>query len=268
MCQADIRGKISTKGSNLSDSLEDLLTSNVFGPLRYIPPSEGLIPILKRSRLFSARDERLPLDLQSEVKEISFWPRLDNCEPDVCIKLNDALVLIEAKYLSGKSGVGAGEDQDSETVASAPRDQLAKEFLDLMNIPGNFQHRILIYVTAHNTLPEKDMWAGLHDISDRAKVQYKSSCYWLSWSDIHAEVRSLIKRQTDSYRRCVLEDIRSLLFKKGFRQFEGFSTGDLVQISLPQRPIFYLKPGAAKQRDLSYATTGNPAIYEKTRDTA
>ena len=42
---AEIKGKISSTGSNLSDRLEDLLTSDVFGPLRYIPFDEGLLPI-------------------------------------------------------------------------------------------------------------------------------------------------------------------------------------------------------------------------------
>lgn len=46
---AEIEGKISRKGSNLSERLEDNLTGNVFGTLRYIPFSKGLGEVLANS---------------------------------------------------------------------------------------------------------------------------------------------------------------------------------------------------------------------------
>ncbi len=48
MTQAVIRGKISSSGTNLSERLEDLLTSEVFSRLRYLKPGEAIIPILNR----------------------------------------------------------------------------------------------------------------------------------------------------------------------------------------------------------------------------
>ncbi|MEK4246582.1 hypothetical protein MKZ20_14770 [Psychrobacillus sp. FSL K6-2684] len=38
---AEIRGKISRSGSNLTERLEDNLTGNVFGALRYLPYERG-----------------------------------------------------------------------------------------------------------------------------------------------------------------------------------------------------------------------------------
>jgi hypothetical protein len=49
----EIHGKINSTGSNLSDRLEDLLTSDIFGPLRYLPAKEALIPIFNCSKRFS-----------------------------------------------------------------------------------------------------------------------------------------------------------------------------------------------------------------------
>ena len=55
--------------------------------------------------------------------------------------------MIEAKYLSGKSG-----DSDSGDAESATPDQLAREFHDLsMYEEGKFPNRTLIYLTAHST---------------------------------------------------------------------------------------------------------------------
>ena len=38
---AEIHGKISSSGSNLSDRMEDKLTGNFFGNLRYLPYEKG-----------------------------------------------------------------------------------------------------------------------------------------------------------------------------------------------------------------------------------
>lgn len=38
---AELRGKISQSGSNAFDRMEDLLTSDVFGRLRYVPPDRN-----------------------------------------------------------------------------------------------------------------------------------------------------------------------------------------------------------------------------------
>ena len=46
---AEIKGKISNTGSNLNDRLEDNLTGNVFGTLRYISFEKGLKKILIES---------------------------------------------------------------------------------------------------------------------------------------------------------------------------------------------------------------------------
>ena len=42
MLAAQIKGKLTRK----EEDLEDLLTSNVFGSIKYVPPENGLIPLL------------------------------------------------------------------------------------------------------------------------------------------------------------------------------------------------------------------------------
>lgn len=48
---AEIHGKISATGSNLSDRLEDKLTGDIFGSLRYLPFELGIGPILSAAQI-------------------------------------------------------------------------------------------------------------------------------------------------------------------------------------------------------------------------
>ena len=50
MTIAEIHGKLSSSGSNISDRLEDLLTADVFGCLRYLPFEKGFQKILTRAQ--------------------------------------------------------------------------------------------------------------------------------------------------------------------------------------------------------------------------
>ncbi|TET41771.1 MAG: hypothetical protein E3J66_04840, partial [Dehalococcoidia bacterium] len=47
MTLAEIHGKISETGTNLSERMEDLLTSDIFGCMRYLPTQKALIPFLQ-----------------------------------------------------------------------------------------------------------------------------------------------------------------------------------------------------------------------------
>jgi hypothetical protein len=55
---AEIHGKISFEGSNLSERLEDQLKANVFGTLRYIPFHKGFKHILTNVTFFSPNDKK------------------------------------------------------------------------------------------------------------------------------------------------------------------------------------------------------------------
>ena len=45
MTIAEIHGKISETGTNLSERMEDLLTSDIFGGMRYLPAQKALISL-------------------------------------------------------------------------------------------------------------------------------------------------------------------------------------------------------------------------------
>ena len=88
--------------------MEDILTSNVFGLLKYVPPEEGLLNYLALSE---DKDGNQPLKYLRSLNEVSqnsisyeFWPWWEEpncygCEPDVyqleIPDKQDLLVLIE-----------------------------------------------------------------------------------------------------------------------------------------------------------------------------
>ena len=117
MTIAVIRGKISETGSNLSERIEDLLASDVFGCLRYLPAEKRLMPFLYTAR--SYQDKALNLPLSAARIRYLFWPYLKTkgcnpCEPDVLLGFETDqglhLIMVEAKYYSGLSS--EEDDQD------------------------------------------------------------------------------------------------------------------------------------------------------------
>ena len=241
MTIAEIHGKISSSGSNISDRLEDLLTSDVFGPLRYLPFAEGLLHVLGKARLYT--DPRTTFDKEIEgyfpanaqEPEVCFWPWTGSSEPDVLIKYGKHLVMVEAKYLSGKSG-----DFDPENAETAASDQLAKEFRDLLEYDkGNYSNQTLIYLTAHSTLPKYDLEKSCMAVDEKNKEEYCKNTYWLSWFDIHDSIEALHVSQQDVHKKLILDDIKRLLYRKGFRKFEGFKKIEAMKVNPVSEKLFY-----------------------------
>src|SRR5687767_11782643 len=101
-----------SKLSRELEGMEDLLTSAVFGRLKYMMPRDALIPFLSCAR-YSNGEHALPSNADVQQAKYTFWPwwKFEDCqgsEPDLVIDLDtsDGLaykVLIEAKFRSGKS---------------------------------------------------------------------------------------------------------------------------------------------------------------------
>jgi hypothetical protein len=120
---AEIHGKISSEGSNLSERLEDQLTANVFGTLRYIPFHKGLKHILTNVTFFSPNDKKTFVSCLHAQKDeflgdaVKFWTKGEKSEIDVLLELSYLTIGIEVKYHSSLSS----------------DDQLEREAIDLLN---------------------------------------------------------------------------------------------------------------------------------------
>ncbi|MFZ4441741.1 MAG: hypothetical protein ACOYOS_25320, partial [Syntrophales bacterium] len=137
MTIAEIHGKL-----RHFESMEDLLTSDVFGTFKYCNPHEGLIPFLKQAVTFDGSTAGLAFLNDVKSAEYFFWPRSKSRrEPDVIIILKlqngeDVAINIEAKYFSGKHNIGVDDIDElddksvyeSEEMKYHAGDQLVDQF--------------------------------------------------------------------------------------------------------------------------------------------
>lgn len=214
MLQALLHGKLSHE----IEGMEDVLTSSVFGILKYIPPEKGLIPFLQCAIPYPPDEDSL-IDI-SDIEDIEydFWPWLEiegyyGCEPDIIIKLKLAnnknlLILIEAKYQSGKSS-------EADEKYKSPTDQLAREWVSLESIcKKNNSIPILIYLTAGVGFPRNDIQSSLSEL--KLKVpQSKPNIYWLSWRHLYS-----LCMQTE---HMMLNDLKMLLERLELKFFNGWN---------------------------------------------
>ena len=206
--------------------MEDILTSNVFGLLRYVQPQDG---ILKYLTFAEDRDEK-PLRYHSSLSDVlnksidyEFWPKWkepkrEGCEPDVVISLkipdgDNLLILIEAKYLYGKSSK-ADESNDN------PNDQLAKEWDYLIKKARKQKMRpILIYLTAHYVYPDQDIKESIKEFLDKKPEETKPIIYWLSWRHLYK-----VCKNTDIP---ILNDLALLLERLNLKFFDSVILEDV-----------------------------------------
>lgn len=228
MTIAELSGKLSASGSNVHERLEDLLTSNVFGALRYLQDGSAVVQLVGDAVRQDGSCHTLREDIEEDLDWrtlvtgaqtraiVSFWPRLGRSEPDVLYEWigqsSRFCLLLEVKYLSGKSGVGLSEDDDGMPALS---DQLARERLDLIDRLERADHGALVYLTVHPVVPDSDIRATLESI-ERMGVPGPPHIYWTNWQSIYRNLLALndpAVRTTNEVR--LLADMQRLLEHKG-----------------------------------------------------
>lgn len=222
MLMALLQGKL----SRTQENMEDILTSNVFGLLKYLPPEDALFPFLSRAQTLNGlRPFENPVS--GATIEFKFWPwheehGCNGCEPDVELRITfpdgtKTYIFIECKYFSGKSGE---EDQDGEATSLEPAqvpsiDQLARQWENLISLAKRDGAKpLLIYLTRDVGLPRKELEASERAVRSKSRTD-TFSCCWLSWHQLYE-----IEANTES---SILMDLRALLERLNLVFFRGFS---------------------------------------------
>lgn len=217
---AELHRKISSTGSNLHDRLEDQLTGDVFGALRYVSFEDGLKQLLIKAKVIEnlgAVIERM----NWQNTKILFWEKFSDGEPDILLvsSIAEAVICMEIKYQSGlSSDDGADFSNNSEEVKdnqhsshqlSREAEILKKEFHDIPN-------KILIFIAN-----EYDCLEVFSDTKKRNLINNSVKFGYLSWQDILNSLQNLTPPENIPSRN-VFVDIVNLLVKKGFERFKGF----------------------------------------------
>ncbi|GKU30432.1 hypothetical protein [Clostridium folliculivorans] len=211
---AELHGKISSRGTNLRETLEDNLTGNVFGSLRYIPFSKGIKPIL-----LSVIDEQYFGEYEAEewAERIEFWPYDKEGELDSVINLDLVSIAIEVKYnskLSSEDDVSNEYDNNEKSI-----NQLARESRIIKEIAkARGTAPILLFIARENEGKEI-----INNVLSRNIIEADVMLKFISWEDICTSFESLFKSDELSYfEKIVVGDIHKLLIRKGFNRFKDF----------------------------------------------
>jgi hypothetical protein len=231
MVDAEIRGKLGADASRAHDRAEDLLTSTVFGLLRYLPFEVGVLRVLSSAMPVAMLNGALHVEHDDDAAarwlgltsvsscQLSFWPSFGpHGEPDLLVTLFDRagrpthLLVIEAKLYSPKSGE-AGDDDAGLAQDVPDPDQLVKYWQGLRGsrLADADVPRTLLYLTSHPAAPSEELAATLA----RAPSMRLG---WLSWRDVW-RVAANVARGPD--RPLAATDLARLLAHRGFSYFDG-----------------------------------------------
>ena len=184
-----------------STDLEDVLTGDFFGAMRYMPFNRGLNQIFKNYAV--SEDPQVTHILSNAADDdfnFEFWKRSENglVEIDGFIPLTSVGIGIEVKYRSGLSG----------------GDQLEKE-AQVLDEWCNGKEKLLILIG------EAEEAKAIYIENKDKRVFRDVHLAYLSWQDIVLGLDQVLI--SSSYEKKMIEDLKTLLREKGFVSFEGFS---------------------------------------------
>ena len=210
-------GKISRSGSNLSDNLEDKLTGDFFGTLRYMDFCDGLQPILcgalRKSEKQQAESQAAIQLIENvnctnikDEEHIKFWPKHDRGELDVLLEFDNCCIGIEVKLNSGLSS----------------DDQLIREAEILCDLAKD-KEKILLFIAGHESC--RSVYRAYKDV-----IRKQGVCFvFVSWEDILESMKDLLNGGKGSKytfgQRLMISDLVRLLKRKGFDTFLSMTNG-------------------------------------------
>ena len=203
MIAAELHHKIGElKGS------EDVLTSTVFGFLKYPLMRPILLDFLGRAIKYFDEQQRLSdttiLEQLGEMLHFHFWKMIqingtdDFTEPDLLIEGENCCLMVEVKYKSELSG----------------EDQLRRYQRALEQFGQGKPHRALIYLTADPTPPI----LGPIALSTLEEKEF----YWLSWLELHSAICDTLADLGESAAP-LANDLLEILKIRGLEPFVGFT---------------------------------------------
>ena len=184
-----------------STDLEDVLTGDFFGVMRYMPFNRGLNQIFKN---YAVSEDPQVMHILSNAADgdfnFEFWKRSENglVEIDGFIPLTSVGIGIEVKYRSGLSG---GDQLEKEAQVL---DEWCNGKEKLLILIGEAEEAKAIYIENK----DKQVFRDVH-------------LAYLSWQDILLGLDQILI--SSSYEKKMIEDLKTLLREKGFVSFEGFS---------------------------------------------
>lgn len=238
---AEIHKKISKSGSNLTDRLEDNLTGNFFGALRYMPFNLAMKKIMSECVYPREISEKFHgIDTEAWADNIRFWPYDESGEIDVILEFENIIIGIEVKYRSGLSSddgiinLSSSEQPEYENFDS--NQQLARESRIIAKIGGN-KDKVLLFLAKNASCV-----SIYGETASRNIIDQNVSFGYLSWESVLLELRHIQRSELDNaYYGVIINDLIKLLERKGFDFFRSMELDNEKAVC----PDFYYEFGEA-----------------------
>lgn len=217
---AEIHNKISKDGRNLSDRMEDQLTGDFFGTLRYIPFNRGLKVIFTHG-VYPKSTADVIEKIDKEQWDVQFWRRSHNGlgEIDASIEFEDTIIGIEVKLysnLSSDDNISYSDSSENDMILKESKNQLNREARMLKEWAPNNQ-KILLFVADEKSC--QNVYSNI--VNERHLLDKDIIFGYLSWQDALEGLEKV--KANDCYEELMINDLISLLKGKGFERFKGFS---------------------------------------------
>lgn len=252
MIIAELRNKLSGDGIGLTDRSEDLLTSTVFGLLRYLPADAVLFRWLRGAKPLV--DGGRPLIAGDAVEaRLEFWPRVREREMDLSLVARgpsgEEIVGIECKLGEGPSPAEPRPNLPERTVLLRRGNQLADywdairhdELHPISWTVSEKPPRALLYLTADLVCPTDALEDALEHIRPEWRDEAARAFHWIHWQALPEVLRAFLAEEGDAYRRQVAADLLALLERKSLAHFRGFSVPEPVSGSVVFRRLFDIR---------------------------
>ncbi len=203
----------------LENHMEDELTGNVFGTLRYTAFNKILQPLLTvciRPKEIAAVVDKINCEFFGD--KIKFWSYDKMGELDLLMTFNEVIIGVEVKYLSGLSGANQLE-RETEIVARK----------------AGGREKILLFLAPESTCLE----IVTADYRKKFLDEYGVKLCYIAWEDFLDALKNLANDTTfNPYEKIIVDDLIKLLTLKEFARFRTFNLGDVTEIFIDEHFIF------------------------------
>lgn len=228
MTIAELYGKLSPERPSCAhERLEDLLTSDVFGTMKYAGWQYGFMNWLRSAVSpdgHSCAVDTLPTDSHIRHVHFVFWPTLRNGrEPDLLLGIETYTgellqIMVEAKYYSGTSDIEMSVDEMKPELSGNQIADQVNCFPDLFpNLRNRISQSIHLFVTAHDMCPTR-----IYEVASHYILKKDILLFWLNWQSLCAFLEETLVE--DHGRQELINDLIELLKRKDLIPFNGFAT--------------------------------------------
>ena len=226
MTIAELHGKLNPeRPAGAHERMEDLLTSDVFGTMKYVGWQYGFTNWLRSAQSPDAKHYAkhvLPSDDIIRSVHFVFWPLLkNNREPDLLIGFETVTgeivqLMIEAKYFSGASDIEIDiEDSTPELSGNQIADQVNCFPDRFPNVQNKVIQNVHMYVTADDSCPLQTYERAADYI-----LKKEIPLFWINWQSLSFFLKDI--HTEDQGRQSMINDLLKLMQRKNLIPFDGF----------------------------------------------